>query len=231
MPKYSLFKQAISLIVIVFFIGLAVGSTSDDSPEKGETGKTPKSSSTDNSDSAGVNGSNASDALNKRLINELESFKKPFDNGAFDGSVEAIQLELVLFGSWQKLAEEAMRDAQQSNVKLAKQLNSKVARLQAKEFPIMRKRYGKVVANVMWEHDISVKTSGTGNRVLELTGVIFASNKNIKEYQSTLSEIVKQLRFTQTHYRWYEGESQYTRYNLDVPKDTEPVTFSENNGK
>ena len=34
------------------------------------------------------------------------------------------------------------------------------------------------------------------------------------------------LRFKQTRYRWYKGADEYTYYDLDVPSDKEPVTFT-----
>jgi len=135
-------------------------------------------------------------------------------------------MEIVLFSVWANIIKEGENSTLEDNVKLSKELKTKVANLQAKEFPILRKRYGKIIADKMWEHDITIKTIGTNNTILDLTGATFAANKNIKEFQTTLNEILTMLRFKQTRYRWYKGADEYTYYDLDVPSDKEPVTFT-----
>jgi len=60
--------------------------------------------------------------------------------------------------------------------------------MQTKEFPILRKEYGKIIANKMWENDIEVTTIGTGRRYINFSGGIFAANKNKKEFQTQVPE-------------------------------------------
>jgi hypothetical protein len=210
-------KHVISAMILGLFLFLAYGS-GDDNAEKNsavDLNSTKKSEAVKEQ---------TPEELNEQLTREIEGFKKPFDNKAYDGSVEAIRMEIVLFGIWGNMITKAENSELADNVKLAKELRAKVSALQAKEFPLIRKRYGKIMANKMWEYDIDIKTTGKNNSVLELTGGTFAANRNIKEYQTTLSDMLQLLRFKQTRYRWYKGAREYTSYSLDVPADKELVT-------
>lgn len=219
MNKSKTLKHFASAIAVGLFLFLAFGSDDD----KSESSSTSSSSSTTTTEPVKEQ---TPEELNEQLKREIASFNKPFDNTTYDGTVDAIQMEIVLFGVWANIIKEGENSTLEDNVKLAKELKTKVANRQSKEFPILRKRYGKIIANKMWEHDIEIKTIGTSNTILDLTGGTFATNKNIKEFQTTLQEILTMLRFKQTRYRWYKGQDEYTYYDLDVPSDKEPVTFT-----
>jgi hypothetical protein len=208
-----------SAVAVGFALFLAFGSDEDQSESNSES----TSSSTTKADPVKEQ---TPEELNEQLQREIASFNKPFDNKDYDGSVDAIQMEIILFSVWADIIKKGENSLSEDNIKLAQELKTKVANLQAKEFPILRKRYGKIVAAEMWEHDITIKTAGKNNTTLDLTGATFAANKNIKEFQTTLNEILTTLRFRQTRYRWYKGADEYTYFDLNVPSDKEPVTFT-----
>jgi len=219
MNKSKTLKHFASALAVVIFLFLAFGSDDD----KSENSSTSSSSSTTTTEPVKKQ---TPEELKEQLKREIASFNKPFDNTTYDGTVDAIQMEIVLFSVWANIIKEGENSTLEDNVKLAKELKTKVANRQAKEFPILRKRYGKIIANKMWEHDIEIKTIGTSNTILDLTGATFATNKNIKEFQTTLQEILTMLRFKQTRFRWYKGQDEYTFYDIDVPNDKELVTFT-----
>lgn len=159
------------------------------------------------------------------LERELKSFDEGIDFSKYRGSVENIQIELVLFGAWAKNIAEGEASDDQEIQALAKKLKSKVTRTQAKEFPLMRKDYAKVVAAKMWENDIDVSSSGSGHTRINFTGGIFAANKNKQEFQNQLHEILTMLRFQQARYMWYKGQGEYTYWDIKPLKDTELVDF------
>ena len=109
--------------------------------------------------------------------------------------------------------------------KLERILKSKVSRVQIKEFPNLRKKYAKIVAQKMWENDVEVSANGNGNKYINFSGGVFAANKNRQEFQTKVQEILKMFRFNQARYRWYKGESEYTYYTIYEGKDSELVTF------
>jgi hypothetical protein len=218
MNKSKTLKHFVSALAVGFFLFLAFGSDDD---------KSESSSTSTNTETATKPVKEQTpEELSEQLKREIASFNKPFDNKTYDGTVDAIQMEIVLFSVWSNIIKDGENGTLEENKKLAKELKTKVTNRQAKEFPILRKRYGKIIANKMWEHDIEIKTIGTSNTTLELTGGTFATNKNIKEFQTTLQEILTMLRFKQTRYRWYKGQDEYTYYDLDVPSDKEPVSFT-----
>jgi hypothetical protein len=218
MNKSVTIKHIISVLAVSFFIFLAFATV--DEKAEGSTIENEPVASTESIKEQ------TPEELNQQLKREIESLNKPFDNSTYDGTVDALQLELVLFGVWANIIKEGEASTLEDNVKLAKELKNKVIKIQSKEFPLLRKKYGVLLADKMWEHDIIIKTTGSTNGILELTGGTFAANKNIKEFQTTLSEVLTMFRFKQTRYRWYKDADEYTYYDLGSESDKELVSFS-----
>lgn len=161
----------------------------------------------------------------EQLIREIKSIDKGVNFKNYRGTVDDLQLELVLFGTWANIIVDGENSTDEEIMNLAKQLKSKVIAIQKREFPILRKNYAKIVAQKMWENDIEVHVSGTGNRYINITGGIFAANKNKKDFQNTLHEVLTMFRFNQSRYRWYKGEDEYTYWTIYEGKDTDLVDF------
>jgi hypothetical protein len=168
----------------------------------------------------------AEEKLKERLERELssEALTKGLKTDTYRGSVEALQMELVLFGMWASIIQEG-EASNDENKKLASAIRKKVTAIQVAEFPKLRKAYVDIVANKLWEENITVTVQGNGNNIINFTGGLFANNKNIKQMQETINEVVKMFRFKQIRYRWFKGADEYTYYDLEVPKDIELVEF------
>ena len=166
--------------------------------------------------------------LKEQIERELsgDAFIKGLKTDTYKGSIEAVQMELILFSVWANIIKEGESSVDDQNKKLASTLRKKVLALQISEFPKMRKAYIDVVADKLWEENITVTAQGNGNTVVNITGGIFVNNKNKKQMQETLSDVLKSFRFKQVRYRWYKDEDEYTYYDLSVPKDNELVEFS-----
>lgn len=158
--------------------------------------------------------------LKQRLNREIASFEEPFIDIYNGGTVESLQVEIALFSVWANIIREGENNIDIENKKLANTLKNKVVARQVKEFPKLRKAYGKVIANKLWENNIYVSTTGPANTIINLTGGLFADNKNIAETQKILSEVLIQFRFKDVTYRWYKGADDYTYFNLETPKDS-----------
>jgi len=161
----------------------------------------------------------------EQLKREIASIDKGIDFSTYRGRIDALQMEIILFGSWAKLIEENEEFENSEIQRLNKILKSKVANIQVKEFPILRKEYAKVVAAKMWENDIDVYSSGSSNKNLNFSGGVFAANKNKQDFHNQLHEILTMFRFNQARYRWYKGADEYTYWTMYEGKDSEPVTF------
>ncbi len=162
----------------------------------------------------------------KQLQQELDSIKN-FDGKKYKDSIDSLKIELALFGAWALIIEEAITNNDEEIKKLANQLKKEVSKLQTKEFPIMRKNYGKLADDLLWEHNIDTKTLGSDYATLELIGGIFANNKNIKDMHNTLFEMLQLLRFDKVIYKWYEYDKDYTTFKIDSLRDNEVVGFGE----
>ena len=161
----------------------------------------------------------------EQLQREINSINKGVDFSTYRGSVDLVQMELILFGAWTQIIEEALEYDDVEVQNLANNLKSKVQNLQKREFPKLRKAYKEAIYKNLWIEDIETSILGNGNTTLQFTGGIFASNKNKQEFQDALNEILHSLRFKRINYKWYEYDDEYTYYTLKTPKDNELVKF------
>jgi len=162
----------------------------------------------------------------EELERELKSITEGIDFSKYRGTVESLQLELVLFEIWAKIIKESEVSSDSEIQTLARKLKSKVENIQNKEFPILRQEYASFAAKIMWENDIEVYTSGTANGYINFIGGTFVANKNKQALQEQLQEILTMFRFKQSRYRWYKGDDEYTYWTIYKGKDSELVNFN-----
>ena len=157
----------------------------------------------------------------EQLERELNSVNAGVDFSSYRETVESLQIELILFGTWARIITDGEKSENSEIQKMAKQLKPKVVKMQVKEFPILRKEYSKIVAAKLWENDIELSVSGSGNKHINFSGGIFAANKNKQEFQKQINEVITMFRFNQSRYRWYKGANEYTYYTMYVGKDSD----------
>lgn len=158
--------------------------------------------------------------LKQKLENSLKGIE---DNSDYLNKIttkEEVIISASMFGAYANMIESSKKGNEEER-KLGSQLEKKVQSKQQKEFPLLRKKYAQIIKNKLWEEDIDVELSGTGNTTLTFTAGIFAKNKNIQEAQNTLQEVLNLLRFKTTRYKWYKNSDEFTYYTLETPKDKE----------
>lgn len=79
--------------------------------------------------------------------------------------------------------------------------------------PAYRARYSKLLGDELWEHDIKVKTLN-GGKTIEFIGGIFASNKNIKDFQEKVYGNLVDYGYTRSQYKWIEHDTEYTYFDI-----------------
>lgn len=160
----------------------------------------------------------------EQLERELKSINKgiKFADG---NTVEELQMDIVLLGSWAKLIKESENSEDEDTKKLSNQLKSKVSKLQVSVFPKLREKYTEIVARKMWENDIDVYSNGTGKKYINFSGGVFARNRNKQDFQNQVNEVLTIFRFKQSRYRWYKNEDEYTYYTMFEGKDSDLVIF------
>jgi hypothetical protein len=159
----------------------------------------------------------------ENLVNELNAAIKDVKGYKRPGrsSVDEIMLEVNLFPLHADLMYKTNESKDADIKKLYNSLVSEVEKLQAREFPLIRKEYGKVVGKTLWVNDIEVNISGTNNTVITLVGGLFAANKNIAQANEAIKGALKSLRFKRVQYKWYSGASEYNYFDLEPQKDSE----------
>ena len=88
--------------------------------------------------------------LKEQLDRELTSI----DNGIkfADGStVDELQMDIIVFATWASIINDADKSEDEEVTSLGEKLRAKVSKIQIKEFPNLRRKYSKIVANLMWE--------------------------------------------------------------------------------
>jgi len=200
------------------FIGLAIiGSQfSDDKPTN-----VSAASTTTNTEQTATNPVAGMD-LKTKIANNIKSLEGGDDLTKKEmSSATEFQIAAALYKAYTSTINEGKASNDKEILKLTNDLQKKVIASQQKNFPKLRAAYYKFIKNTLWEHDVEVSLSGSGNTNIKFTGAYFAANKNIKATQETLQEMLTLLRFKQTQYRWYSGQDEYTYYTISSPKDNE----------
>lgn len=158
-----------------------------------------------------------------QIQREIKSINEGVDFSGYRGTIDGLNMEIVIFGAWAKVISGAMNSGDGESIRLAKQLKSKVATIQTREFPILRKEYVKILANGLWAEDVYVYANGTGNRYINFTGGIFVTNQNKQDFHYEIQDNFLQFRFTQSRYRWYKEQNEYTYWKVYEGKDSDLV--------
>lgn len=163
------------------------------------------------------NKAKVAEALKSDLREYIEIVSK---HQAVYKDVASMRTELDLFSSWIQKANTGLHSDDESVKKLARELQSKISRLQVVEFPRMRKAFAGLSGQRLWETNTDVSIRGSGNATIEFVSTSFANNANISGFHASILSILEELRFKQANYKWYSGDNGYY-YTIDTLKDQE----------
>ena len=80
---------------------------------------------------------------------------------------------------------------------------------------VYRNKYTKLLKDKLWLDNITVRTEN-GGKTLWLIGGIFASNRNISDFQNRSESMFKALGYKRICYKWIDVSSaEYTYFDLD----------------
>lgn len=160
--------------------------------------------------------------LQKELAEKI--FAEGLDMKKYGESKQATYSGLEIFKAYAILIEKGKESANEENKKLAAELEKKLSALQKKSLPQLRKAFANFAKETLWEENIDVAISGSGNTILTFTAAVFANNKAIKACQENINEPLNAFRFKQSRYRWFKYDDEYTYYNIEPPADGEVVS-------
>lgn len=161
--------------------------------------------------------------LKTRLQNNIKGISDNQNLAKDVKSLDGIIITLALYKVYSSIINEGKASKNNDEQILAKELEKKVSSSQVKTFPKLRNIYYGLMKEKLWVNDVDVKILAPNNKTLRFTAGYFASNKNIQETQTTLHEMLVNLRFKQTQYKWYSGDDEFTYYNIESPKDSDIV--------
>lgn len=90
---------------------------------------------------------------------------------------------------------------------------------QSRKFPELRQSQAEALSDALWVDNYEVYTYGPGNSTIVFKNVIFANNRNIQDFQSIYSEILKEFRYDRVEYKW-STYGDYSYFDLDSKADT-----------
>jgi hypothetical protein len=164
------------------------------------------------------------DKINKS-IEEIESHKKDILTLAkktFIASHEdQVKLILSLIEGWGAKVTESEASTVPEINQAGKELKKVLVSYQVKQFPHIRRSLAEIMKDKMWEHDVEISSSGRGATTITIVGAYFAANKNIKQIQESISDLLHNARFKRAEYKWYSGQDEYDYYRMDSKKDSE----------
>lgn len=210
--KKPYYKKWWFWVIVVFVVLVFIGSLSGNQ----QTGKQQNPNNSNNLQTA-------QKSFKEQLTSAIDSLNK-LEN--FDVSnIEKDELFTIAqsFLSFGEAINKAKTDTDKEIQDLGKELERKLIVVQTKQLPKMRKTYSEIMRKKLWEENIDVKIIGSKNEILELIGVVFANNKNIKAFNDPIYLSLKQLRFDQVRYRWIEN-GDGSSLELESPKDNEIVS-------
>lgn len=144
----------------------------------------------------------------------------------YTGDVTTINTGLLLIGAWALLYGEGDKlDLNDEARQKRQQFRQLLVRKQAEMLPAMRDAYGPAMRQQLWEADGSARTIGVGYRTVEFVSAAFARNANIKQIHLELRENLMMLRFTRAQYKWIKQATEFSYYDMEVPKDSDIVKW------
>lgn len=134
-------------------------------------------------------------------------------------SMDGVRTTLATFGAAENYLRSHSAESLANPAKAVRaEFRMALSRKQAALFPAMRGAYAKHLAQTLWENDVEVIASGSGNKRIRFIAGMFAANRNIATAQQAAGSMLRDLRFTRSQYEWYRG-SEYTYYDLEPEAD------------
>lgn len=214
-PKNRVFVLVGSLFLVLFIANLFSKPSSEPTPQKSinPVVETVPELSQEEKDSIYTASVYERYAEIEKVINADKGIKK-------FGSKEEIDFRLLLLREYTTKSSSIDFENYKDLDQKAKKLQAKVKNLKNQEFPLMRRDFGKIFDEMMWEYDIDVVIKGNRNTTIEVIGGLFAANKNIKFVHEKMRDRFVELKFKRAQYKWYEGDDEYTYYTLEPSPDT-----------
>lgn len=211
--KKPWYKTPVGIVIILFFILLIVlGILAPD------TKKVEATTVAETNKDSSIAAEAITIPFSKTFATNYESL-----NNDLPGSNDptGIAINVGVLNAYSQMLQEATTSTNEDVQKLKPKFKSRLIERQTKLFPILRKQWADNLKDALWKEDIYVTLEGPSNNILNITGGVYAANKNIQATQETIIEMMRLLRFKEVRYRWYKNASEFTYYKTEAIKDYE----------
>lgn len=142
--------------------------------------------------------------------------------------MEVMSIVVDSFNVGAKLVHEARNmTLDQDEVSRVEKMRGALIQRQLQAFPLMRQKFGPLIARKLWVNDIEATTKGGRYSTIEFVGGRFAAHRDIEEAQTGVEAGLKRLRFNRSQYKWIPSEGEFTFYPIDSPADDALAFVSE----
>lgn len=208
-------RNLLSAAGLVIFVGLGFGSLG---------GAPPSTSTSSTSPGAATAPAAPKPPTDESILKDLDAEIANVGAGASSyESRDIVLLQAAMFNTYAKTIADAEARENPAIKKKAAELKRRVSQLQVREFPKMRRAWAKAADRTMWENNVDVTVSGNAAQTITFVGGLFASNRNIKEAQEQLSDVLHDLRFKRVNYKWIPSADEFSYYTLKTPADKEVI--------
>ncbi|CAG5000654.1 hypothetical protein DYBT9275_02506 [Dyadobacter sp. CECT 9275] len=127
--------------------------------------------------------------------------------------------------SWHQSHAVLYNNARRNSDKVVKEqsevLKKKILKVQAQDFPKLRKEYADSKKEILAGEHITINTSGSAEETLRFTGALFEPSGNKKKFMRDIDEIVKDLRFKRVVFQWPGKDTDSSDYEINSKDDDE----------
>jgi hypothetical protein len=169
-------------------------------------------------------GENAEQSLginDKELVELTSKAVDAFKIDEYTGDFTKITQALNFFDNAVRIGHQAVSSTDPEVRASGETLLKTISKSQIINYPKLRKAHVQLSNEMLWESDVSVSVSGSLNENIVFVGGIFAANKNILSFHRGIEARLVRLRFDQAHYKWIPSASDWTRFDLEAPKDSD----------
>jgi len=138
---------------------------------------------------------------------------------------DSVEEDVASWISWYKSSAALYNDAKSNKDQAIKQqskvLKDHLLKVQVRDFPELRENYTEAKKEVLSQKNITIAASGAMHDTLMLTGEMFESSKQKKQFLKSIDQIAKDLRFKRVVFKWSEKATDVSDYEIESKGDSE----------
>ncbi len=138
---------------------------------------------------------------------------------------DSVEEDVASWITWYKSSAALYNDAKNNKDQAIKQqskvLKEHLVKVQMHDLPELRKTYTNAKKEVLSQKNIAIEASGATKDTLTLTGALFESTRQKKEFLRNIDQIARDLRFKKVVFKWSDKQGDFSDYEIESKEDGE----------